>query len=71
MPGEITVNKQALLKTLIEVMEEAERIGAEGLKLKIHNNKLNISILESGGLGCIDGFDTVEGLTEEEILEIP
>ena len=66
----IIVRRTDLLQRLIEIFEETDRTGAEGIQIEIQNNKLNISIIESGGLGCCDDFDHIKGLTPEEILDL-
>lgn len=67
----IIVNKNEFSKVVIEVLSEMERTGAQGIEVNIKNNKLTLSIIESGGFGCCDDFDIISGLTEEEILDLP
>ena len=67
----ITLRKNDLLKTLLEVFEETDRTGAEGIEIEIEDNKLHIAIIECGGLGCCDDFEPIHGLSQNEIDELP
>lgn len=67
----ITVKKAELLNVLKEVFAELENNGSDGIEITIDDNKLYFGALEAGGLGCCMDFDCIQGLTEEEILELP
>ena len=63
----ITVRIKDLLNVLNEVMKEP----AEAIEIEIDNNEIFIATVECGGLGGTNDFDTIKGLTEEEISELP
>lgn len=67
----ITVRKKELLNVLIEVFNESENNNADGIVLEIEDNKLYLGALEGGGLGCCMDFDYIQGLTQDEILDLP
>lgn len=67
----ITVNKNDLFKVLVEVYEETNNSGATGIEISIHDNKLFLATIECGGAGCCADFDSIRGLTPNEILELP
>lgn len=67
----ITVKKNELLNVLIEVFKELENNESDGIEIHIDDNKLFFATLECGGLGCCMDFDFVQGLTKEEILDLP
>ena len=66
----ITVKKNDLLKVLLEVYTEADNSGSNAIEISIEDNALYFATLECGGMGCCADFDCVQGLTEEEILDI-
>ena len=67
----ITVKKKELLDVLVEVFNELENTGSDGIEIQIDDNKLYFATLEGGGVGCCMDFDYVQGLTKDEICDLP
>ena len=56
-------NKESATEIIIDLQENEDK--------KELYKELRIRVLESGGLGCIDDFDNIKELSEEELLDIP
>ena len=77
-PNTIIVKSKDLAKIVGDCIRENKEAATElNINLEINEEtnetqkKLNVQVIESGGLGCICDFDTINELTEEEILNLP
>ena len=77
-PERITISSEEFVKAAIAIRKEK---GKKGVEISIDLKKdpetketskyLTYRLLECGGLGCIDGFDDIKEMSEDEILDIP
>ena len=77
-PNQITIKTSDLIKAAIEIRQEGMDKGVEMTidlrwdeETEAYKKELNFNVLETGGLGMIGSFDSIEEMTYEEILDIP
>lgn len=77
-PEQITIRAEDLVKAAISIRKEGLQKGVEiaiNLKetpeTKTVDKYLEFRIIECGGLGCIDDFDPIKELSQDEIINIP
>lgn len=77
-PNMITVKTEEFVKLAIEARREGLKTGIElsietvwNKEKENYEKELSATVIESGGLGAINGFDALKEMTEDEILEIP
>ena len=77
-PGSITISAEELIKAAVNIRKEGINRGVE-IKINIRKDFdseeihkfLDYKLIECGGLGCIDDFDGIKELSQEEILDLP
>ena len=77
-PERITVKTKQLVSVIEEINIEGEETATEiQIRLQVNKNETDIEktlsfcVLINGGLGCINDFETLTELTDEELLDIP
>lgn len=77
-PGSITISAEELIKAAVNIRKEGINKGVE-ISINIRKDYaseevhkfFDYRVIDNGGLGCIDDFEGIKELTEDEILDIP
>lgn len=77
-PGSITISAEELIKAAVNIRKEGINGGVE-IKINIRKDFdseeihkfLDYKLIECGGLECIDDFEGIKELSQEEILNLP
>lgn len=77
-PEQITIRSEDFIKAAISIRKEGSDKAVElaiNLKENSHNKSLakylEYKVIECGGLGCINDFEPIKEMTEDEILDLP